>query len=288
MVHDNQGSKVIWTIIRLSVIYVPLIISVFLASFPEQIQDFWRIALSDEPMPMLYRHCTVFFIVLIGIFVWGLVLHCRFEKQYKELNSKYAELSKDTEHLSDIFLHCGGVYLEEIWLIFLRILYEKHAFAHGERISLYCYNNGNDAHFIMLARHSVNPDLKSKGRGVYKADEGCIWLGWTQGKSCISSLPDYSKSQKQYLNSMSAAGKISKTTIKGLHMKPRSIGSFAIQGADNTNKAVIVVESNNPDIVTDSLINDMMDSAEIKNIKLVLTRFGDNLPKMNILRDKGL
>ena len=274
-------------IIRWSVAYVPFFWSIYASLYPDAIKKFFSDILNDYHLiPIWHWHIFIAFIFTLIIYISGIKFNLRLENDNIILQDENKILKNDIDSLSLIFKQCGGVYLEEIWIIFLTLIYEENKFSRDERISLYCYNDESE-HFIMLARYSKNPELKSKGSGVYKAREGCIWKGWTNGTSCINGLPDYTDNKSEYLKQMKSRGNISRATMKSLHMKPRSIGSFSINDFSNKAIAVVVIESNIPEKINNNLIHTISMSKEINNIRHILTRFSSFLPKTGALKEKG-
>jgi hypothetical protein len=113
-------------------------------------------------------------------------------------------------------------------------------FSFEERISLYLIDRSV---FIMIGRYSKSPNYKTKGRGQYPKDQGCIGEAWSKGECFLAGTPSYADNKSAYVKKM-ASYNIDEQTVDSLTMKSRSIAALAIRNRQGDSvEAVIVFES---------------------------------------------
>lgn len=138
--------------------------------------------------------------------------------------------------------------MQELFNSYLLLLVKSLNFNHTERISVYKIFDNN---FILMGRTSSNPTLRKPGRNHYPLDEGFIGKAWAEGELYINNLPDPAqRGGNQYYTAINAICPIPRPVIQAMNMLSRTFYILRIDGYNQQPKAIIVVESLNPNAFT--------------------------------------
>ncbi|PIS00370.1 MAG: hypothetical protein COT84_08025 [Chlamydiae bacterium CG10_big_fil_rev_8_21_14_0_10_35_9] len=113
------------------------------------------------------------------------------------------------------------------------------------RVSLYCHSKDK---FILLYRHSDDPEFKKKGRAFYPDNEGVIGAAYHKNKCYIENLPDPNNDEKGWIEAQmsSKVGRMkTKASVTNLTMKSRNIFALPIRRGHQKHM-IIVFESLSP------------------------------------------
>lgn len=113
----------------------------------------------------------------------------------------------------------------------------------NDRISVYYHT---DEHFVMIARHSRNPEYDKPGRRKYELRQGVIGKGWeeTYGTALVQ-LP---AKLDNWIRSMTENHGFTRDQALKMRMKSREIGAIRVEGSRNS-VGMLVIESTDKDRV---------------------------------------
>jgi hypothetical protein len=169
------------------------------------------------------------------------------------------KLASQNNQLRDLVKSLGND-IEEKWRHLLIQIANECKLDNKSRISIYRHEG---AHFIMLARFSIDPNKRKTGRGFYPAEQGCIGAAYRDGESIIQSFPDPSTDayvQANLRQSVPAA------VVAGFKMKPRSIVAFAIAERDTYDRPLVLVYESTEE-----------SAFVLRRLKSVTTNYNDTL-----------
>jgi len=167
----------------------------------------------------------------------------------------------------------------ELFNSYLMLLVKNLNFAHNERISVYKIYENN---FILIGRSSNNPNLVLHGRSNYPLNEGFIGKAWAEGEFYIHDLPDPNlRNGDTYYQRVNAICNIPRNVIQGMTMLSRTFYIYRINGFEGHPKAIIVIESQNPNAFTKEEVIEKLNGVKQPLIMFVEKNSGLNLQNSN-------
>ena len=156
----------------------------------------------------------------------------------------------------------------------------------SERISLYVHDR---AAFVMLARHSANPEFAKSGqRSVYPESEGVIGEAWRNKQHIVFDLPDPEADLDAYLARLRDDYRIPEGTGRAIRMKSRSLlGLRYPDGNLDVPLGVAIIESTDPDRITSSMADIVRESLAWKTVCTFAHIYQGDLPAMSEALGKG-
>lgn len=151
----------------------------------------------------------------------------------------YSQLKIDYQHLSERFENRGRAVERSLESLLQKLAAHCEADTHHDRISAYYYHGGQ---FVMIARHSKNPELRVEGRRKYPNDQGAIGTAWAsrEGKY-IKSFP---ADPEKWVQSMIRDG-LPREVAEALTMKSRKIVAMRVEDASGS-VGTLVLETMDP------------------------------------------
>lgn len=215
--------------------------------------DSWKISkwgLTDFPIGKIIYYLTV-----IGTLIFGL-FSINNSNDITKLEANNSEKSNKIIDLENA-LNDSVKEMNDLFNSYLMLLVKNLNFSHSERISVY---KVFEERFILIGRSSNNPNLQRSGRSNYPRDEGFIGKGWAEGEYFINDLPDPAfRNGDTYYNQINSICKIDRGVIKKMNMLSRTYFVYRINGYDSQPKAILVIESLNPNgFEKDEVINKLM------------------------------
>ncbi|NBA73912.1 hypothetical protein GOQ04_00005 [Emticicia sp. ODNR4P] len=230
---------------HISCIVIVLLSVIDISNLNEWKESFW--GLIDVPLGKIVYYISVTLAIIFGI--GGLSNQksiTDLEKDNSEKGNKIIDL--------ETALNDSIKEMNELFNSYLTLMVKNLGFGHTERISVYKVYEDN---FVLIGRASDNPNLQKIGRSSYPIDEGLIGKGWAEGEFFIDNLPEpHTRNGDTYYTQVNQINKIDREVLRNIKMKSRTYFVFRIKGYDNQPKAVLVIESLNPNaFVKDDVIN---------------------------------
>lgn len=159
----------------------------------------------------------------------------------------YHQLKLDYKHLLERFDNRGRAVERSIESLLQKLAEHCGADTHHDRVSAYYYHDGN---FVMIARHSKNPELRRDGRRIYPSDQGAIGSAWSsrEGKYVKSFPSDHEK----WIKSMMRDG-LSREVAEKLTMKSRKIAAIRIEDVTGSVGILVLESTELPNIGSETL-----------------------------------
>lgn len=197
--------------------------------------SFW--GLTDVPLGKIIYYPSVVGAIVFGLF--GLSNSKNITDLEKDCLEKGCKIVDLENALNDSIKE-----MNELFNSYLTLMIKNLSFNHTERISVYKVHEGN---FVLIGRASDNPTLCRIGRSRYPLEEGFIGKGWAEGEFFINNLPDPTqRNGETYYNQVNQICRIDRDVVRNIRMKSRTFFVYRIKGYDNQPKAVLVIESLNP------------------------------------------
>lgn len=144
-----------------------------------------------------------------------------------------------------------------------------------DRISLYCFDEGDRSIFIRLGRFSYTRDYMLSGRKQYPATQGCIAVAWRDGVS-FHVLPGPAK-KTEFVRAHQAMN-LTKDEIGHLSMPSQLYFGYRVMDQSSTARAVIVVESTSPERFARQELERIF-SEEQQFLSFLVQRLGSLMPR---------
>lgn len=192
----------------------------------------------------------------------------------------YSQLRRDYQHLWERFENRGRAVERSLESLLQKLAAHCEADTHHDRISAYYYHGGQ---FVMIARHSKNPELRVEGRGKYPTDQGAIGTAWASREGqYIKSFP---ADPEKWLQSMMRDG-LPREVAEALTMKSRKIVAIRVEDVSGS-VGTLVLETTDPQTfgpetlekVQNSLVHsaiaDFIGTSSVETPKAVQTGAGE-------------
>lgn len=111
---------------------------------------------------------------------------------------------------------------------------------HSERVSLFRHDSD---HFVLVARHSNNPEYKRRGRPSYPEREGCLAKAWAAGEAHVTVVADPVNNTAGYLQELETKHNVPNEVGGKLTMKSVVLDAYALRDRLGDHTAVVVFES---------------------------------------------
>lgn len=204
------------------------------------------------------------------------------EIELQNARKESRSLSNKNSELTDALDFLGG---DKLWSFYMRTLGEELRLGNQERISLYCYSEKAKA-FIMLGRHSKNPELNATGRKVYRADQGCIGAAWRDGDCLESYWPDPVKNPTGYAKKNEKYG-YTPEDLSTLTMLPRSVYAKALEHPETGRCAIVLAESLSGKRFLGEIRGEVVVAPTFTVLERVLPFVKDRLPSLDQPQEMG-
>ncbi|MDE1715722.1 hypothetical protein PWG14_24970 [Chromobacterium amazonense] len=161
-------------------------------------------------------------------------------------------------------------------------IFNEIKLGNNSRISIYRHDGSN---FIMLSRYSPDAHKKSKGRGYYPDNEGCIGHAYSN-KECIEvGLPD--PGTPEYFKIMEEKWHLKKEIVSKFTLHARDIAAFAIENKAKHNRPMVIVfESTEPNTLNEHSLRKICD--RYTTTLCGITEAHESLlPSMAFAKEKG-
>lgn len=153
-------------------------------------------------------------------------------------------------------------------------LLEKLDFLHDPAIRVSLYSHSEKG-FVLLYRHSDDPEFQKKGRAIYPDDEGIIGAAYHKNKGYVANLPNPNDALDEWVNAQLSDGLMkSKNTVKSLTMQSRNLFALPIRSGHDKHM-VIVFESLKPNQLVSKTIEKLINSHYGIKLKEDLSMYRD-------------
>lgn len=169
----------------------------------------------------------------------------------------------------------------EIAVSWLKQVSKQYNMNSSERASIYFELNKE---FILLARHSSNPNFKEIHRQKFPLNQGVISKAWSHGECIEKECPQYENDVNSYYNYMTEAYGFSEEDLKNFKMKSCWYIAIAISKADD-HLGVVVFESTKQNILEDKDIGELI--SYCKSYQSHLVKFIEESKALEIAQRMG-